>query len=125
MLETIGFIRDSLVVLHIVGLASLFGGFLVQIRALRKGTAEIVPAMVHGAWTAFITGLALVGVAEWAIASGANFEIDHIKIAVKTVVALVILTLVMLQRKKKPAASTVVGTIGGLTLLNIILAVFW
>lgn len=117
--------RNLLLVLHFVGLASLLGGFLTQIRGMAQGVAKIIPAMVHGVWTAFVTGLLLVGVAEWRIAMGANLEIDHTKIAVKTVVVLIVLVLVMTQRKKQSVKSPVFGSIGALTLTNIVLAVFW
>jgi predicted membrane protein len=125
MLLTAEIIKHSLVVLHFVGLASLLGGFLVQIKALRSKTAEIIPAMVHGAWTMFITGLLLVGVREWELALGGGYELDHIKIGVKTLIALVILVLVLLKKKQKPVSSAVLGLIGALTLVNVILAVFW
>lgn len=124
-MEIAELLRNSLLVLHFVGLASLLGGFLTQIRAMSAGTAKIIPAMVHGAWTAFVTGLLLVGVAEWRIAMGANFEVDHAKIAVKTAVVLVILVLVMLNRKKDAVKPNVLGLIGALTLNNVVLAVFW
>lgn len=117
--------RNLLLVLHFVGLASLLGGFLTQTRGMAQGVAKIIPAMVHGVWTAFVTGLLLVGVAEWRIAMGANLEIDHTKIAVKTVVVLIVLVLVMTQRKKQSVKSPVFGSIGALTLTNIVLAVFW
>lgn len=125
MLELAGIIKSFLVVLHLVGLSALLGGFLVQIKALKAKTAEILPAMVHGAWTSFITGLLLVGVREWELAIGGGEELDHSKIAIKSVVVLIILTLVMINRKKKPVAGAVLGTIGGLTFLNVVLAVFW
>jgi hypothetical protein len=125
MLELAGIVKMFLVVLHLVGMAALLGGFLVQIKALRAKTAEILPAMVHGAWTSFVTGLLLVGVREWELAMGGGEELDHSKIAIKSVVVLIILVLVMLNRKKKPVAGSVLGTVGGLTLLNVVLAVFW
>jgi hypothetical protein len=125
MLELAGIVKSFLVVLHLVGLSALLGGFLVQIKALRAKTAEILPAMVHGAWTAFITGLLLVGVREWELALDGGYDLDHSKIAIKSVVALIVLVLVMLNRKKKPVSGSVLGTIGGLTFLNVVLAVFW
>ncbi len=125
MLELAGIVKMFLVVLHLVGMAALLGGFLVQIKALRAKTAEILPAMVHGAWTSFVTGLLLVGVREWELAMGGGEELDHSKIAIKSVVVLIILVLVMLNRKKKLVAGSVLGTVGGLTLLNVVLAVFW
>ena len=125
MLELAGIIKSFLVVLHLVGLSALLGGFLVQIKSLRAKTAEILPAIVHGAWTAFVTGLLLVGVREWELALDGGYDLDHSKIAIKSVVALIVLVLVMLNRKKKPVSGSVLGTIGGLTFLNVVLAVFW
>ena len=125
MLELAGILKSFLVVLHLVGLSALFGGFLVQIKALRAKTAEILPAMVHGAWTALVTGILLVGVREWEQALGGGYDLDHSKIAIKSVVAAIVVTLVMLNRKKKPVSGGVLGTIGGLTFLNVVLAVFW
>lgn len=118
-------LRNSLLVLHFVGLASLLGGFLTQMKAMAAKAAKVVPAMVHGVWTAFVTGLLLVGVAEWRIAMGAAIDIDHMKIGVKSLVVLVILILVMANRKKETVATPVFGAIGALTLTNIVLAVFW
>lgn len=117
--------RNTLVVLHIVGLASLFGGFLTQMKAMAQKAAKVVPAMVHGAWTALVTGILLVGVAEWRGAIGADVEVDHTKIAFKSIIAAVVVTLVMLTRKKDSVATPVFGAIGALTLTNIVLAVFW
>ena len=125
MLELAGIIKSFLVVLHLVGLSALLGGFLVQIKALRAKTAEILPAIVHGAWTAFVTGLLLVGVREWELSLGGGHDLDHSKIAIKSVVALIVLVLVMLNRKKKPVSGSALGAIGGLTFLNVVLAVFW
>ncbi len=124
-MELIELTRNSLIVLHFIGLASLLGGFLTQMRAMGAGAAKIVPAMVHGAWTAFATGLLLVGLAEYRVAMGADFEVNHIKIGVKTVVVLIILILVMANRKKDTVKAPVFGAVGGLTLTNVILAVFW
>jgi hypothetical protein len=95
MLELAGILKSFLVVLHLVGLSALLGGFLVQIKALRAKVAEILPAMVHGAWTALVTGLLLVGVREWELALGGGRDLDHSKIAIKTVVALIIVVLVI------------------------------
>ena len=125
MLELAGIVKSFLVVLHLVGLSALLGGFLVQIKALRAKTAEILPAIVHGAWTALVTGILLVGVREWELGLGGGEDLDNSKIAIKSVVAAIVVTLVMLNRKKKPVTGSVLGTIGGLTFLNVVLAVFW
>ncbi len=124
-MELLDFTRYSLIVLHFIGMAALLGGFMTQMKAMGAGTAKIIPAMVHGSWTVFAAGLLLVGLAEYRVAMGADFEINHMKIGVKTVVALVILILVMVNRKKESLKAPVFGAIGALTLTNLVLAVFW
>jgi hypothetical protein len=115
-----------MLVLHFVGLASLLGGFLVQIKALKPGTAKVIPAMIHGAWTMLITGLLLVGLREWMSAlDPSSAELDNIKVAVKSIVVTLILVFVMINRKKETLKSSTIALIGGLTLLNVVLAVFW
>ena len=125
MLELAGIVKMFLVVLHLVGMAALLGGFLVQIKALRAKTAEILPAMVHGAWTSLLTGILLVSVHYWELTLGSTEELDNSKIAIKSVVVAVIVTLAMIHRKKNPVSGNVLGTIGALTFLNVVLAVFW
>jgi predicted membrane protein len=125
MLELAGIVKMFLVVLHLTGMAALLGGFLVQIKALRAKTAEILPAMVHGAWTSLLTGILLVAVHYWELSMGSTEVLDNSKIAIKTVVVLIVLTLVTIHRKKKPVSGGVLGTVGALTFLNVVLAVFW
>jgi hypothetical protein len=117
--------RNTLIVLHFVGLASLLGGFITQMKAMSAGAAKIVPAMVHGAWTMLITGVALVGVAEWRGAMGAAIEVDHMKVGIKSLVLTAILVLVLYFKKKDSVKAPVFGVIGLLTVLNVVLAVFW
>lgn len=111
----------SLIVLHFVGLASLLGGFLTQMKSLAKGTAKIIAAMQHGAWTMLATGLLLVGVHEM----GSDEPLNNTKIAVKSIVLTLILVMVVMNRKKESVKAPVFGAIGALTLLNVVLAVFW
>lgn len=126
MITTATLIKDSMLVLHFVGLASLLGGFLVQMKALKPGTTKIIPAMIHGAWTMLITGLLLVGLREWMSALDPSAaELDNIKIAVKSIVVTLVVVFVMINRKKETVKSSTLALIGGLTLLNVILAVFW
>lgn len=114
-------LRTILVVLHFVGLASLLGGFLVQVKAIGAGKGMVVPAMVHGALTQLVTGLLLVATIE----IGDLFELDNFKIAVKLLVTIVVTVLVFVYRKKTPAPSWALWAIGGLTLANIVVAVVW
>jgi hypothetical protein len=126
MITTATLLRDSILVLHFVGLASLLGGFLVQIKTLKSGTSKIIPAMIHGAWTMLITGLLLVGIREWMSAlDPSSAELDNIKVAVKSIVVTLILVFVMINRKKDTLKSSTMALIAGLTVLNVVLAVFW
>ncbi|WP_182113084.1 MULTISPECIES: hypothetical protein [unclassified Actinotalea] len=111
--------RDLLLVLHFVGLASLLGGFLVQ---MKPKTKKIDAAMFHGALTQLVTGVALVGMA-YALGNGEH--VDNLKIGIKTLVLLVIFALVLRGRRQQSVSTGVWGAIGGLTLLNIIVAVVW
>ncbi len=111
-------VKNLALVLHFVGLASLLGGFLVQMSAAAK---RIDPAMFHGALTMLVTGVALVGLDQ----AMDDPDLNNTKVAVKLVVLLVITTLVVLNRKKPSVPVGLWGAIGGLTLLNITLAVFW
>ncbi len=110
-------VRSLLLFLHFVGLASLLGGFLTQMAAAEK---RVVLAMLHGGLTQLVTGLALVGVDQ-----GLDKEVDNAKIGVKLLVLLVILALVWVNRRKATISKGVYFAIGGLTMFNIAVAVFW
>ena len=113
------FLYNLILVLHFVGLASLLGGVIVQAKSSDKGDN---PAMLHGALTQLVTGVLLVGIAE----SGAvDEELNMTKIAVKLVVVLIITVLAFVGRKKPMPQTGMWAAIGALTLLNVVLAVFW
>ena len=113
------FLYTLILVLHFVGLASLLGGVIVQAKSSDKG---VNPAMLHGALTQLVTGVLLVGIAE----SGAvDEELNMTKIAVKLVVVLIITVLAFVGRKKPMPQTGMWAAIGALTLLNVVLAVFW
>lgn len=113
---------NAIVVLHFIGLASLIGGFLVQIRSTER---VVNNAMWHGAIVQLVTGLLLVGLAYPLNADDPDWEMNNAKIAVKTVILLAILVLAAVNRKKPSITAGVWGAIGGLAILNVIIAVFW
>lgn len=117
--------RNSLVVLHFIGLASLLGGFITQMKAMALGAAKIVPAMVHGAWTLLATGVLLVGVREWMAMMEWAPELNHMKIGIKFLVLTVLIVLILVNKKKDSVKAPVFGAIGLLAVLNVVLAVFW
>ncbi|MCZ3388196.1 MAG: hypothetical protein LH645_03545 [Actinomycetia bacterium] len=111
------FVEHTLLVLHFIGLASLLGGFLVQI----KTTPRIVNnAMVHGIITQLVTGILLVGIVE-----SDDAPVDHAKIAVKLTVAVIVAVLVFANRKRDVLSTGAWALIGGLTIADIVVAVFW
>ncbi len=110
-------VRLVLLVIHILGFAALIGGLLVQAGPEPK---RVNGAMRDGAGTAFVAGLALVGVLE-----GLDVELNYAKIAVKSVIGLVLLVLVMANLRKDRIPN---GLWAGLLLLsvaNVCVAVLW
>ncbi|MFE4795822.1 hypothetical protein ACFRFL_12095 [Streptomyces sp. NPDC056708] len=108
------------VALHIIGIGSLLGGFLTQMKAMGAGTARFVPAMLHGALTMLVTGVALVGLNE---ADG--HHVNNIKIGIKLLLLVVILALVYVKRDEERADKGAFAAVGGLTLANIFIATLW
>jgi hypothetical protein len=114
------FVRHLLLFFHFVGLAVLIGGFLAQLPAARSGPARPGTAMLHGALTQLVTGVALVGVLQGAL----DEEVNNVKITVKLGVVLAALVLIILGRRR-PLSTPVFMTIGALALVNVGVAVFW
>jgi uncharacterized membrane protein len=109
-----------ILILHVVGLASLLGGVLVQIKDAIAGKGRIVAAMIHGTLTQLVTGVLLVGLIEMG-----DGHVNTTKIAVKLGIVVVITVLVFVFRKKNPVVSWVIWLVGALTLANIAIAVLW
>ncbi|MBT2542126.1 hypothetical protein J7E99_15765 [Streptomyces sp. ISL-44] len=106
--------------LHIIGIASLLGGFLTQMKAMSAGTARFVPAMLHGALTMLVTGVLLVGFNEMD-----GSAVNNVKIGVKLALLFVILALVYVKRDEERVEKSLFGVVGGLTVVNIFIAVLW
>ncbi|MFF9685145.1 hypothetical protein [Streptomyces sp. NPDC014623] len=108
------------VALHIIGIASLLGGFLTQMKAMGAGTARFVPAMLHGALTMLVTGVALVGLNQ-----ADDQSVNNIKIGIKLLVLIVILALVYVKRDEEKAGKGAFAAVGGLTVANVFIATLW
>jgi hypothetical protein len=113
------FIYNLVVILHFIGLASLVGGFIVQMKSPDKG---VNAAMFHGALTQLVTGVIMVGLVESGTVDG---EIDTTKIGVKLAVVLVVTVLAFIGRKKSPPQVAFWGIIGALSIFNIFISVLW
>lgn len=110
-------LRLILLVLHILGFAALIGGLLAQAGDEEK---KVNGAMRDGVGTAFLAGLALVGVLE-----AGDGDVNHAKIGVKFAIGLVLMVLVMANIRK---ASIPKGLWAGLLVLsiaNVCVAVLW
>lgn len=110
-------LRQLLLFVHILGFAALLGGLFVQLSASER---RVNTLMRDGSGTAFLAGLALVGVLE-----AGDGDVNHVKVGVKLVVGLVILGLVMANVRKERIPNGLFFGIFALTLVNIAVAVFW
>ena len=110
-------LEKALLFVHLVGMAALLGGGLVQVTASSKRVSR---AMVDGALTQVVSGLLLVGVLE-----GQDESVDHAKIGVKFAIGLVVAVLVWINRRKPEIPAGLFWGIVALTLCNVGIAVFW
>ena len=109
-------VYNVLVVLHLVCWAIVLGGWLIRVRE-----PQVVTGMAHGAAGALVIGVILTGIAS---ASDAVSDPNNAKIAVKLVVALIVTALAFMNMKK-PAPNPAAHVVGGLTVVNVALAVLW
>lgn len=110
-------LRQFLLFVHILGFAALLGGLLAQVRAPGRRVNSL---MRDGAGTAFLAGLALVGVLE-----AGDDAVNHAKVGVKLLIGLVVLVLVMVNLRKERIGDGLYFGILALTVINIGVAVFW
>ncbi|MFD4294106.1 hypothetical protein ACFWPA_13995 [Rhodococcus sp. NPDC058505] len=122
---------DIFLILHFIGLAAIIGSYMTVLKAPR-----VIPGMLHGAILQVVSGLALVGLNE-----ANDADMNHMKVGIKLVVAIVILVLAVLglrAAKAEPAAptggaavatanstATLAHAIGILAVVNVIIAVVW
>jgi hypothetical protein len=106
-----------LVLLHLVAFAALLGGSLVQ---LRSRDPEINAAMLHGAWVALASGVAL-----WVLADTFDVRVSLAAMVVKTVVAAFVTLLVVLNRRFFTIPRGLLRLITLLVLAEAAISVFW
>jgi hypothetical protein len=120
-MEPLEIIRLVLLAGHILGLAAIVGTFFVQMRAKEDFATGVVLA---GAITQVVTGLALVGVRE----AGDIGELNHVKIAVKLGLAIVVLVAAIIahvQNRKGGKVKPAFHAAGGTAIINVLVAVLW
>ena len=79
-----------------------------------------------GTWVQLVTGILLVGLLEMNDDAG---PVNHVKIVVKLVVLIAILVAAVMGRRRVSrgveVSTGLAHAVGGLTLVNIAIAVFW
>jgi succinate-acetate transporter protein len=113
-------LREVLLFIHFLGLASLLGGLLVQVKGPQR---RILAAVLHGALTQLVSGILLVGMLE--ALHSPEHPVNNVKLGVKLVVVLIITVLAWLNRKKPAIPNGLFFTLLVLTLANVGIAVFW
>lgn len=115
-------LKNVILALHILGVAALLGGVLFQIKDIRRGTARVLPAIMHGAWTMLLTGLILVGL-QYPL--GRGDDLDNTKVGVKLLILIAIIVITLINRKRESVAKWVLPTVGILTVANVVIATVW
>lgn len=115
---------------HVLGLAALVGGYFAVLAAARgngRRSGSLVPSvvMVWGARAQILTGLTLVGLAEAVL----DYELNHVKIGVKLLLALVAVAFVesgaAQARRASAGPSWIVHAVGLAAIVNAAIAVLW
>jgi len=112
-------LHSFLVFLHLLGAAALLGGWLATFKKPTVSTFQFI-----GAWVQLVTGVLLVGLAEMG-----DGGVNHVKIAVKLALLIGILVTAWIGRRRvkrnQPVPTGIAHAVGGLTLINVAIAVFW
>ena len=117
------FTYNFFLVLHFIGISGLLGGLLAQIAVKPKQLPKFV---LHSAWLAFIAAIVMVGINQMMHSDDATIEVlDHVKVAVKSTILILVLALGYLNIKKAALSNKAWGLMTLLTISNIVIAVFW
>ena len=104
-------------ILHFIGLAGIIGGWAATMKA-----PAMNKAILHGSIVQVVTGILLVGLNE-----ANDADLNHMKIGIKLLVAVVILVLAIVGTRKEAKAPGTSGSLataaGLLAILNVIIAV--
>jgi Na+/glutamate symporter len=117
------FTYNLFLVLHFIGISGLLGGLLAQIAVMPKQLPKFV---LHSAWLAFLAAVVMVGINQKMNSDDATVEVlDHIKVAVKSTILIIVLAIGYLNIKKTAISNRAWGLMTLLTISNIVIAVFW
>ena len=109
---------NIVLILHFIGLAGIIGGWLATIKA-----PHVNKAILHGAILQVVTGLILVVMREFED----GFELNHMKIGIKLLVAIVVLVVAIIGVRREARAqgstATLAHVAGVLGIVNVAIAV--
>lgn len=114
--ETMESVELVLVFAHLLGMASVVGGYFAGLKVSPK---RLTAGITHGTLLQLMTGVLLVGLAEMG-----TDEVNHAKFGIKIAITAVILLLAWPRRKDVSVASNTYHAVGVLALLNVAVAVF-
>lgn len=103
--------------IHIVSILGILGLLLSQVQ---KSPRKLSPGVIHASLSALVAGIVMVGILPQV---EPEETVNHAKIGVKALVLTAILFLGYKNAKKAELRTWVWGTMLGLTVLNIIIAV--
>ena len=106
------------IIFLLVHVASVLGMLVLLLMQTSKTEKVLPKGFMHAALTALIAGFALIG-----IDSALNDEISHLKIGIKFLVLIVIMLLGYMNQSKAKLSNLVWGTLLGLTVFNVFIAV--
>lgn len=113
-----GIAISIVLILHFIGLAGIIGGWIATVK-----TPQVNKAILHGSILQVVTGILLVGLREME----GEVDMNHMKIGIKLVIALVIMGLAIVGTKKEsqnPGSSgTLAVAAGVLAIVNVAIAV--
>lgn len=107
-----------MVAVHLISVAAIVGGWLAHFRS-----PTVTLSQWWGSLGMIVSGLLLVVLAE------INGSPNHLKIAVKLVIGLIVLVAALLGRRKEnkgePVPTGLAHAVGGMGLVNLLVAVLW
>ncbi|WP_113904902.1 MULTISPECIES: hypothetical protein [Brevibacterium] len=89
-------LREILLSLHLIGMAIIVGGYFTVIRSPR-----VLPGMLHASYLQLVTGLLLVGIAEMG-----DDEVNHMKVGIKLVVAILVTVFAFIGNRRQKAVAS-------------------
>lgn len=115
-------VTHVVVALHLLSMAAIVGLWFAHFR-----TPTVTRGQLIGACGSLLTGLLLTGFAE--MAATADDPVNHAKIGVKAVIAVIVLVAAIVgflkARKGEDVPTGLAHAVGGSALINVLVATLW